>query len=422
MEKSFKPGNIYLVLTALLAVLIYNHLATKFIGYFNIVSPSLKTTNVDYYAYYNGGAAYLHNLDPYTATADTQIFVYPPTFIPLYAQLSRLDFDTARQVWVIVYLVFFSLALGYLAFSSPSQERIPMILLGVTMLLLSYPFLYLVKQGQIDLIVASLIFSSLLFYINKHPNLSAVCLAAATLTKVNPAMLIITFVVFFRDWKYLIRFGAAFLGLIAISLLFMPLNWYWVYIARVLPDIKPDNFYYSQTPFRWIEYWNLNHQIPLLSFLDQKLVARLYPLTGSFFLAVYAFWAGRRLKSQLSELRSGTSNPNIRFLAYAFFLLNAFATLLLSPRVWMMAYVWFILPMLPILLYLFRHGRTWLASAFALGVFTLTGMVKEEMILNGLNMGGAVICSICLVIILAFPSAGLKMSDQDQLSSRVQQV
>ena len=61
--------------------------------YFNIVSPSLKTTNVDFYAYYLGGRAYLQGREPFNATMDLQPYIYPPTFIPIFGQIARLDFD-----------------------------------------------------------------------------------------------------------------------------------------------------------------------------------------------------------------------------------------------------------------------------------------------------------------------------------------
>ena len=103
----------YIFIIALMIVYFFDQWIPSIQYYFNIVSPSLKTTNVDFYAYYLGGKAYLQGREPFNATKDVQPYIYPPTFIPIFGQIARLDFELARSLWAGIYSLMFLCATGF---------------------------------------------------------------------------------------------------------------------------------------------------------------------------------------------------------------------------------------------------------------------------------------------------------------------
>ena len=358
---------------------------------FNFLSPSLNTYNVDFYAYYRGGHAYLRGIDPYNGTSDGQVFIYPPTFIPLYAQLAKLDYETARGLWVGVYSFFFIAAIILLLLRSKPSDRDKMAFIIGLIFFMSYPVKYYIRQGQVDLIVASFCFSSLVLYLWRKHNLSALCLAIATLIKMNPLFLMITFLVFFRDWKYMLRYGTALVGLAAVSLLFFPLDWYRIYVVTVLPSLSAtDSHYYQQTLARFF-------------FAGDATKTRLLTLIGNGLFTVGAWLLGYRYRDQLQEIRTGTITPFNAFIAVAFFFCNCIVTLIFSASAWIMTYTWFILPSAWILWFVFKNARYWVTFVLVASVVMMQGLLLYARFLAELNMGGAVICLVCLLCVLSVP-------------------
>lgn len=66
--------------------------------------------NVDFFAYYNAGSRFLNNDNPYFWGKDAQNnpifsdFIYPPPVLPLFSLLSRIPYDLARLIWLIILL------------------------------------------------------------------------------------------------------------------------------------------------------------------------------------------------------------------------------------------------------------------------------------------------------------------------------
>ena len=409
-------GKKYFVIAVILMIFFHNYWFDAFLQKFNFFNTEVNHSNQDFLVYYAAGHALLTGADPYQSPLPVanNVFLYPPTFLPIYSLFSLLDYDFARYLFLFLNLAIFGATLLLLMKYSAQQERNPTLLAGLAALLFSAPFLDNSKYGQIDLIVACLIFAGLLFYLNSHKNLSALLLAAAVLFKVNPILLLATFVLFFGDWKYLLRFSIAAGGLVLLSLIFMKPNLYLVYVTDVLPrlTVTPQASYTNQSPLRWL----VNKDIPFFPNIDKKMVMKVYLYAGMLILAGFAWVAGKRIKKYTSEIRTVIKNPETRFIAYAFFLLNISATLLLSSRVWVHAYVWFILPIVPILIFAYKRVRFRLFCGISLGAFcVLAQVLNQPNVLNWLNLLGSVIFTLCVSIIIIFPDFALR---QDTFSEK----
>ena len=246
----------------------------------------------------------------------------------------------------------FLCATGFLLYISEPHDRILAFLMVAALALFSYPLTYLIRQGQIDLITSSLAFISVLFYIKKHLSLSAASLAFATLLKFNPVLLLATYVVFLRDWKFLLHYALIVISLILISFIFFPPDWYRAFITQVLPMLTKSNpNSYNQTPLRF--------------FAGGRRLPVLITIAGYGGLSAIAFWF-----EQLSKEK----HPHQIF---AFYLLNVATMLLVSGSAWITAYTWFLLPVVPVLLYLMRHSSWLILAVVSMAAFAMQGIPHE---------------------------------------------
>lgn len=384
-----------IALGVLMLALFWNLWLPSAKGFLNTFSPTLQTHNVDFYAYYRGGQAFLKGIEPYAGTRDGQLFIYPPTFVPLFGQIARLDYDTARYTWAEVYTLIFLCAVGLLLWWLPARHRLTGLLITFSIVLLSYPVLYHIRQGQVDFIVASFCFASLVFYMKGRETLSAFCLATATLIKLNPVFFLITFVVFLRNWKFLVRYGLILAGFIVLSTLFFPLDWYRAFIMEVLPTLtKSNEFFYNQSLLRF--------------FAGDRYIPRILTLLGIVGFSLLAWWAGKKYEVQLRKVCNAGHFVPEKFLPSVFFLMNAIVILLFSGSAWIMAYVWFILPVVPVFLGIVIRGKTWLAAAFSVGVAAAHSILYGAPVFNAINMIGASICLFTLAFAVIFPKKSLK--------------
>jgi hypothetical protein len=413
MPYTIKPKNVYLIIAGLLGLVFFNYWMSSFQANFNYVNPKVDKANQDFQIYYSAGKALLNGEYAYDSLfADNghklETLNYPPTFFPFFALFSLLDYETARRVFLLFNLLVFGLTLLLLMKLSQPDERIPALLLGIGLALLSAPLLEMIHYGQIALLVGCASFASLLFYLNQQKNLSALLLAVAVLIKVNPIMLLATFVLFFNDWKYLLRFGVAFAGIVLLSLLFVTPDLYWIFITKILPNLTgmPPAYYVNQTPLRWL----VNNAIPFFPNADKVFLARLYTISGMLSLAGFALWAGKRNHTLTTLIRTGTKKVDALFIAYSFFLINISAALLLSARTWSHTYVWYILPFIPVILYAVRRTKWWFVVLIGLAVFGVTSQVlNQNNILNNLNIVGACFCIVSGFIVLVFPSSAISL-------------
>jgi hypothetical protein len=99
-----------------------------------------------------------------------------------------------------------------------------------------------------------------------------------------------------------------------------------------------------------------------------------------------------------------SSDSKIQYIIVAFYTINVAFTLLFSGLAWIMAYVWFILPVSALMPYLLRHGRWWMAGLASLSILGLNGVVMEGFVFNSMNMLGAIFLVVCLGISLIKPN------------------
>lgn len=389
---------IYGILSLLLLSIIWNYWLPSARDYLNTVSPTYDVANVDFFAYFRGGEAYLRGVEPYAGTRDGQLFIYPPTFVPLYGVLAGIDYDDARIVWVVVYASLFLLTACLVVLQAKPDYRWPLALAILFITSVSYPLRYLIKQGQIDLIVASLSFLSFVVYRWRLRWLSALILSLAVFVKLNPVFFLITFVIFFRDWKYLVWFGVWSLSIIGVSLLFFPLDWYRAFVMEVLPALtKSQTFYYNQTPLRF--------------FAGDRWIPRIITVIGLGLLTIMGIVLGRK------SMRTSVISDYKR--ADAFFLLNALVILVFSGSAWIMAYVWFILPVAVVLVSLIGNAKPIYIAGVGLAIAAIHARLINLPVLNAINMLGAGILIVLLVIYLFLPKMILEASHH---SDKVQEA
>jgi len=389
--------NTRLLMAGILALIFWNAFWPNASDYFNFMNQSWSIQNIDFYAYYRGGRAFLSGIQPYTGTSDGQPFIYPPTFIPVYAQIAKLDYQVARVLWSGIYSGCFLACLLLLVLKVDPPDRDKLIFITLLIALLSFPLRIYIRQGQIDLIVASFCFASILLYLFKHHNWSALSLAVAVLIKLNPVLFMITFFVFLQDWKYLLRFSIAVAGLVIISLFFFPLDWYRAFFTDILPGLTTgDTHPYNQSLIRF--------------FITNPTLARLVTVAGLGGFTLAAGWLGFRHREQTALLRNGKLTPFNQFLAVSIFFCNGLVSALFSGSTWIMTYTWFILPAAWVLLLAYRQARPWLVGSLALGVAMLHALVISDPGVKYISIEGAVLCLVSLLVAFYFPRLAFSQS------------
>ncbi len=192
----------------------------------------------DFYTFHQAGAAWLIRGNPYNLTGPASGFIYPPTSLPFYGVFALFAFQQASTLWFIVYFSVFLIALLSLVLTIEGERRYVYVLLAVLLLLTSYPLLVLMRWGQSDLLVAGLAILSFVGERLNHRFTSAILLSIATLLKGPAVVLLIYFVIFRRDLRYLGYFLISGLLIVGASLLVVPVGLYWYYLTVVVPSIS----------------------------------------------------------------------------------------------------------------------------------------------------------------------------------------
>jgi len=249
-------------------------------------------------------------------------FIYPPASLPFYAFFALFNIELAGWLWMINYLIVFIATVVVLAFTLGGVRRTYFVSLAGVLFFTSYPLLIMMNLGQVDLLVASLSILSLAVQRLKHENASAIILSCATLLKGPPFLLLVYFVFYRRNLRYLLRFVLASLGIVAASLLIVPLQYYVYYFGTIAPHVasvvKEDTMNQS-----------------LLSYTSSNVLTLVVAILGALIFSIFALGIS-------SKKLGGTGADSLR--DDGMFLLNVLVLLLLSPRTWPGTYVWIILP------------------------------------------------------------------------------
>ena len=339
----------------------------------------------DFEIYRVAAASWLSHGNPYM---DSPGFIYPPTSLPFFALYAMLPFHLAGQVWWITYFVFFVAVSISLCLTLKNGNR--RLLFGTILTLFfftSYPLLALFQLGQADLLAEALAVFALVLERSRHKFESAAILSFSVLLKGPAVLLLAYFVLFRKDFSYLLRFLVSALAIVGVSMLVVPMSDYWYYLTRVLPT------------FSIINNANSNQSVGgLMSAAKFGPVTSIISFGGYVVFALFSYWAGaRRLPFNLEN-----------FSADAMFLMNVLIMLLFDPRATIYPYVWVILP-LPLFLsaILVERVRSVFLAVLGFGAFLL----NSTLVPSSLNyqvlplevIGNMISCS-SLVLLYVHPS------------------
>lgn len=390
MKISPQAKIVLLLLTGLLA---WNFFLPAAENMYNNPSRSSYTPegdNVDFFVYYIAGSRLLDGDNPYFFGRDPQgnpvisDYHYPPVFLPIFSLFARLEFDWARFLWLVLYTLSYLAILAAMARRQPDGWAMPFLALSLMLSLLAYPLLGHILTGQADVFVMVLLVGSYLGYAAKQRLLSAVLLALGTALKVSPVFLLVYFVLFFRDFRYLLFYLASLAAISALALFFVPLSYYADYVFRVLPALSAGtDMSLSQS---LVSYFSFS---PLLSMLIS--IFGLVGLAGlDWLIGNPRLPAGREAMLPLA---------GDHFRSELVFILNLGWVLIFHSGAWPYTYVWLILPSAWLLVGLIRHQvKPGYLAVVALGVLLL--LAKDYGIpgLTKLNLWGNLILSVTLIV------------------------
>lgn len=382
--------SIKITLLVILVLLGWNHWLPSALDMYNTVSQtdSGALNNVDFFAYYNAGARFQNGQNPYFWGRDPQgspvvsDFVYPPAVLPVFSLLARLPYASARLMWALLYGLTFLAILAWMARSFTPDWRLPFLALALLLTFVSFPLLSHILHGQVDIFVISLVLACYLAYARGKRLPAAALLAAATLVKVSPVVLLIYFVLFQRDVRFLLMYTLALLLLAGISLLAAPASLYFDYAIHVLPNVGGgSSFWLNQSITKYLAF--------------SPGLARLAGLVGMALLAG-AIWAiGRRYEA--GQRKPAPALGAAGFLGEAVFILNLAGGLVFLAKAWTATYVWLILPSAWLLTGLAARRASPAALAIAgAGVALTMAKIYGFPVLDSLNLWGGLTLTVFL--------------------------
>lgn len=399
MKTKINLSPIILFLTLCLLVLWVYWLPAASKAYFFRYEPNVP--NPDFAAYYVAGQALDKGYNPYLDNheADPALFdvrqggfsrfIYPPTMVPFYSLLGRLPYKYARAVWLFLNLGIF--ATGFLALFLRVERRLrfPFFAFAALLALTSQPLLFHIQQGQVDLLTAGLGMIAWGTYQARHKTLSALALALAVLTKVSPVVLLAALVLFYGDWKFLLRFGILCAVLLGLSLLVVPFQYYLDFINLILPIISSGRGYFvNQSLIRLVAYAGL--------------LPKILSAVGFCGMALLAWLAGRKPAAEQPV-----------WLAPLVFLINILVMLLFSGVAWHMAYVWLIFPSALLLIRVYDQARPWFLSGLGLALILINSTVDEAWYLHSTNLAGGCILLGLGLLLLCAPRLALRPGENE---------
>jgi hypothetical protein len=182
---------------------------------------------LDYQEFYKATLLFLNGDNPYRVGR----FVTPPISAILNIPLTLVSLQKASKIFFIISVLgyLFILSLNTSMFFSDRVQSAKLITLSLITAFFSYPFLFILDRGNIDIIVLLFVFIGIYFW-DKNEFLSGFCLALATGLKLYPLLLVIPIIVF-RKWKILV----ALLGSFALFYAVTPHTWnYYLYSTSII--------------------------------------------------------------------------------------------------------------------------------------------------------------------------------------------
>jgi len=403
MSKLEWSGRVHFLVVTTCVIVCWNYWLPTFLVTFCPSSATYYGYNwADFNIFYTAGANWLTHTNPYLSTYPGA-FVYPPTFLPLYGGFALFRPDIAAWLWMGTYFAVFAVTSIVAVFSLNGERRALFASILPLLFFTSFPLLIMMELGQSDLLVASLSVLSLILLRMNRKYLSPLLLSIAVLLKGAPVFLLIYFVLYRRDWRYLANFLIFTMLIVGLSTLVVPLSWYSSFLTDVVPtlsvvQLEPMN----QSIIRYLSLTGLGDASSNVS------------IAGTGLFAVFSFVIGRKL----STIRYEPLQDD------AIFLLNVLIMLLLGPRSWPATYVWVILPLALFLssilrenvrpVYLVLVGLATILLSSTLVQFFLVQVISQmnhlQLVELPLLIIGNMIMVVCLTIVLVRINA-VKVSD-----------
>src|SRR5208282_410248 len=231
----------------------------------------------------------------------------------------------------------------------------------------------------------------------KHDYVSAFLLSIATLLKGPPILLLIYFVLYRRDVKYLLRFLLSTAIIVGASLVLIPIQLYWYYAVNVAPRLLISAGPLHQSVVSYLAIVNINYLSPAVS------------VVGVALFAFFAFYTNSRT-SDKNSLRGD-----------AMFLMNILVYLLLGPQTSPYSYVWIILPLALVLSALLADQKVrfmYLAViSFEAFLLSSNNYISSYILVAGqlpypVNVVGNLMMTLSLVPIFIRPSSLIRVHSQ----------
>ena len=306
-------------------------------------------------------------------------FIYLPTLLPAYRWLAHLPYRKLRYDWL--YLNFAVLApAAVVAVALERGRRLEaaaaILLLGVV----SFPLLYHIREGNIDMIVAGLATSGFLLYGRYRSWPAAILLALAVVTKLTPLLVVAALGAYYRDWRFLAKTLGATVLLLALSLIWVPAHFYDEAAHVLFVRSRSMRGYVNQSAMR------LLFNVPW--------GARIAGVLAFAGLLVGLYVLGRRRMARTDSIARHGEAPDMRV-----FMLTVLVMLLFSPIAWIWTYVWVIIPLAMLLVGRQRvRGAAALAMLLVAAALMSAPIARHGPVLDLLTMLGGVVGLICLVL------------------------
>jgi hypothetical protein len=274
----------------------------------------------------------------------------------------------------------------------------------------SHPLLFHIRQGQVDLYVSALIMLAFISYQRSNRLLTGLSLSLAFLIKVNPILLLLTFIIYFKDIKVLLYFLASCLTIVLASFLFLPPRFYSEYFLHILPTVSEGSAYiYNQSLFRLFYSWQVQLEPEVLSGVQSQLGIVNGMLTVLLIAVVPGslFFLARRIVNTAGRLPEWMASEY----ETTIFFINILAILLFTSRSWHMVFVWAILPMSRLMVGFLEKANVWFALLTGLSFTMINAAIYEEPVLDSLNMIGSLFAFILLAVLVLKPTTMLRSLD-----------
>lgn len=389
-------SKITVLLIGLCLIIGWNYWIPEAKNQFNLRYSTSYVYNIDFFCYYSAGKAFSFGYNPYEdnnkelglmanprGESNYSTYLYPPTLLPFFSLFWRIEYHTARALWLALNIILFIISSAIYMFMIDKKLRLTFIATWILLFITSGPLLCHIWVGQIDLLVISLILFSLSAYIKNYKWLSAILLSIAAITKIYPAVFLLYYVVIHKDYKYLLYISISAISLIGLSLLIIPLNLYQDYLTTIMPSIA-DGSFRNQSIYRFIRMFGINPKI-----ISQIGIAIFTILMG--YLGI---------QYRKSKKINNVVDKDRMLLEECLFFLNLLGVLMFSFISWHHVYVWIIFPSALLVSRVADRSKNWFLAMVIFSIALMNARITGRPVVNYLNLIGNLIMFMNLMLII----------------------